>query len=186
MSKVYVLFAEGFEEIEGLTVVDLMRRAGIEVVMTSINLSDTVVKGARGITITTDISIENAIEEGDMVVLPGGMPGTTNLMNSAYVRDMVSNYYEAGKYVAAICAAPTVLSDLGILADKRATSYPGMQASVKCAKYDDHSSVVVDGNVITSRGLGTAIDFSLKLIELLKDKESADKIAESVVYKVAE
>ena len=182
MNKVYILLANGFEEIEGLTCVDLMRRAGIEIEMASITGSLTV-KGARGITVTADSQLQDIADDGAMVILPGGMPGTNYLKESKPVRDMVTAYYESGRYVAAICAAPTVFGDMGILRGKKATCYPGMEAGLIGAEWPGETeTVVVDGNIITSRGLGTAIDFALKLIELLIDKDKADAIAKSVVY----
>ena len=183
MSKVYVLLANGFEEIEGLTPVDLMRRAGIEVVMASITDS-LQITGARGIKVTADMLLSDIADEADMVILPGGMPGTTNLKESSEVRSMVQKYYDAGKYIAAICAAPTVFGDMGLLNGKKATCYPGLEAGLNGAMWPgEGESVVVDGNIITSRGVGTAIDFALKLIEILIDEDKADSIGASVVYK---
>ena len=190
--KVLVLLADGFEEIEALTVVDLLRRAGIVVETLSIKEGGEaeVVNGARGIPVIAD-GLFDAGQESEYlssastVVLPGGMPGTINLKEHQGVRKVVTAFYEGGKYVAAICAAPTVLGDLGILEGKSATCYPGMEDGLNCANaVTDGQTVVVDGKVITSRGLGTAIDFSLKLIEILKDKATADKIGASVVYNV--
>ena len=118
------------------------------------------------------------------MVLPGGMPGTNYLKESQAVRDMVQSYYDNGKYIAAICAAPTVFGDMGLLNGKKATCYPGLEPGLKGAMWPgEGESVVQDGKIITSRGLGTAIDFSLKLIEVLKDSKKADEIAQSVVYK---
>ena len=183
MSKVYVLLADGFEEIEGLTVVDLLRRAGIEVVLASIK-DTTDIKGARGINVVADELLSDIKDSADMVVLPGGMPGTNYLKESPAVRDMVQSYSDNGKYIAAICAAPTVFGDMGLLNGKKATCYPGLEPGLKGAMWPgEGESVVQDGKIITSRGLGTAIDFSLKLIEVLKDSKKADDIAQSVVYK---
>ncbi|MCR5214859.1 MAG: DJ-1/PfpI family protein [Eubacterium sp.] len=183
MGKVYILLADGFEEIEGLTCVDLMRRAGIDIEMISVSDSLTV-KGARGISVLADGYLKDVGLEGDMVILPGGMPGTNNLKENESVRIIVRAYHEAGKYVAAICAAPTVLAYMGLLEGRKATCYPGLEDKLTGAEWPGESlSVVVDENIITSRGLGTAIDFALKLIELLIDKDKADEIAKSVVYK---
>lgn len=183
MSKVYILLADGFEEIEGLTAVDLMRRAGIDITMVSIK--DTVdIQGARGINVVADTTLDNISDDGDMVILPGGMPGTTHLKESVAVREMVLKYVDEGKYVAAICAAPTVLGELDLLRGKKATCYPGLEAGLKDAMWPGESAkVCVDGQFITSRGVGTAIDFALKLIEILIDKKKADEIAASIVYK---
>ncbi len=184
MSKAYILLADGFEEVEGLTAVDLMRRAGIEVVMASISESLTV-KGARGITVTADTLLSDIGDDADMVILPGGMPGTNYLKGSSAVRSMVQKYNDSGKYIAAICAAPTVFGDMGLLKGKKATCYPGMEEGLVGAEWPGADyTVVADGNIITSRGVGTAIDFALKLIEVLINKEKADAIAKSVVYNV--
>lgn len=182
MSKVYILLADGFEEIEGLTVVDLMRRARIDINMVSIK--DTLdITGARGIGIKADMLMSNISDDADMLVLPGGMPGTNNLKESVEVRDLILKYNEDGRYIAAICAAPTVFGYLGLLNGRRATCYPGMEAGLtEAIVMGDEKTVVQDGNIITSRGLGTAIDFALKLIEILTDKNTADQISRSIVY----
>ena len=195
-NNVLVMLADGFEEIEALTVVDLLRRAGIEVKTVSIygGLSkrpSNTVKGARGISVNADISIDDTFmnealsSDLSLVVLPGGMPGTLNLKEDKNVEKLVMDQYGKGKYVAAICAAPTVFGSYGILEGKKATCYPGMEDRlIGATAVTDGTTVVVDSNVITSRGLGTAVDFSLKIIEILKDKATADKIGISVVYNV--
>lgn len=183
MKKVYILLANGFEEIEGLTAVDLMRRAGIEINMVSIT-GNLEITGARNIKVIADMLIEDMGDDGDMVILPGGMPGTNYLKESGAVKDVLMRYNEAGKYLAAICAAPTVLGFHGLLEGKNATCYPGCEDGLLGAIVPENpSTVIVDDRIITSRGLGTAIDFALKLIELLIDADKADEIAKSVVYK---
>lgn len=182
---VYVFLANGFEEIEALTVVDLVRRAGIDLKTVSIT-NDKSVKGRSDITVTADITIyEVNWHSAKVLVLPGGMPGTTNLANTKELMDQVDVIAREGgdKYVAAICAAPALLLGArGLLEGKSATCYPGMESHfINTNALTD--SVVVDGNIITSRGLGTAIDFSLAIIEKLLGKAKADEIAESVVYK---
>lgn len=182
MSKVYILLANGFEEIEGLMAVDLMRRAGIDIKMVSITDSLDIT-GARGIGVKADITLKEAGDDADMVVLPGGMPGTNYLKESDEVRAMVQNYYDSDKFIAAICAAPTVFGAMGLLNGKKATCYPGLEASLTGAMWPGADyPVVQDGKIITSRGLGTAADFALKLIENLIDSKKADEIAQSVVY----
>ena len=182
MKKVYILFADGFEEVEGLTPVDLLRRAGIEVKMVSVTGNETVT-GSHGISFKTDMLYSDEVLEGDMIVLPGGMPGTTHLKESQDVKTAVEYYNENGKYLAAICAAPTVYGEMGLLHGKKATCYPGLEHGLLGAMLPGEDySVVQDGNIITSRGVGTAIDFALKLIEVLIDKKKADEIAESIVY----
>ena len=173
MKKVCVLLADGFEEIEGLTVVDLLRRAKIYVDTVSI-MDDYIVHGAHGINVQTeDLFDEVDFEEFDMVVLPGGMPGTLNLKEHDGVRYVVKQYAKEGRFVGAICAAPTIL--------KRATCYPGVEDEMENVILTE-TAVVVDDNIITSQGVGTAIDFALKLIEVLDGEEKAKEIAESIVF----
>lgn len=182
MKKAIVFLADGFEEIEGLTVVDLLRRAGIQVVTASIK-TEKEINGAHGIQVFADETVENVdFSTADMVVLPGGMPGTLNLGNCKKVTETVMEFFKQGKEVAAICAAPSVLGDLGILKGKKATCYPGFEERLTGAEVS-LEEVVSDGNVTTSRGLGTAIPFALKLIEKLIDTAKADEVKESIIYK---
>lgn len=182
MKKVSVLLADGFEEIEALTVVDLLRRAKVYVDTISIT-DEYTVRGSHGIPVLTeDLFDEVDFSDSDMIVLPGGLPGTTNLKEHAGVRKVVQGFYDEGKYVAAICAAPTILDDLGILKGKRATCYPGVESEIQGALLTG-GAVAKDGGIITSQGVGTAIDFALKLIEVLIDGEKALEIAESIVYR---
>ena len=170
--KARVLFATGYEEVEALTVVDLLRRAGVECLMVSADDQDTVT-GARGMEVTMDEKLSEIDDQCDLVVLPGGIPG---------VQAMVKAQNDRGGYVAAICAGPTALGAFGVLADKNATCYPGCEDQLM-AKRHSTEPVVVDGNVITSRGVGTAIEFALKLVEILIDRQTADDLAEKIVYK---
>lgn len=181
MKKVSVLLADGFEEIEALTVVDLLRRAKIYVDTVSVT-EDYTVHGSHGINVQTeDLFEEVNFVEMDMIVLPGGIPGTPNLDAHEGVRRVVSGFCEEDKYVAAICAAPTVLGNLGLLKGRRVTCYPSMENQIQGAAIT-RNPVVVDGNIITSRGVGTAIDFALKLIELLVGAEKSKEIAEAILY----
>ena len=181
MSKVNIFFATGYEEVEALTVVDLLRRAGIETDMISVT-GDLNVTSSHNVTVKMDRLFEQADENADMLVLPGGMPGTTNLAQHKGLADMINRYNEAGKYIAAICAAPTVYGKMGLLEGKNATCFPGMERDLRGAnKLTD--KVVIDGNVITSRGLGTAIDFGLALVALLKGIGTAEELASKIVYK---
>lgn len=182
MSKVLIFMAEGHEEIEALTVVDLLRRAGIEIDMVSVT-GDLKVSGSHGITTICDKLIVDAdFAEADMLVLPGGMPGTLNLEKCEPLMKQVYSFHEAGKNIAAICAAPTVFGRAGLLKGKKATCYPGMSGDLFEANIST-DEVCHDGNVITSRGLGTAIPFALEIIKTFQGAEAADKIATSVVYK---
>ena len=181
MKKAAVLLADGFEEIEGLTAVDLLRRARIYVDTVSIS-DEYMVAGAHGINVQTeDLFGEVDFEEFDMVVLPGGMPGTANLEAHPGVKKVVRAFCEGGKYVGAICAAPSILGNMGLLKGKRAICYPSFEEKLSGAVLVK-APVVQDGNIITSRGMGTAIDFGLKLVEVLSDKLKADEVAESIIY----
>lgn len=181
MKRVVVFLADGFEEIEGLTVVDLLRRAGVEVVTVSIKESKEI-NGAHGIVVMADKIIgDMEFSRVDMVVLPGGMPGTLNLGNCEKVVEVVKEFDGLGKEVAAICAAPSILGDLGILEDKKAVCYPGFEERLVKA-FVCKEQVVADGHITTSRGMGTAIPFALKLIEKLINVEKAEEIKESIIY----
>lgn len=184
MPKVSLFLADGFEEIEGLTVVDLLRRAGADIQTVSVT-GNRMITGSHNICVMSDVLFEDAdFSDDDMFVLPGGMPGTLNLKAYKPLCGLLDTAYKAGKYVAAICAAPTVLGSLGMLKGRKATCYPSpdLQAQLSCAEYLE-VPVVTDGHVITSRGMGTAIDFSAVLIEKLFDCETAQKILESIIYR---
>ena len=183
MSKVYVFLAEGFEEIEGLTVVDLLRRAGIETEMVSVMDSKTIT-GSHKITVTADGMFEDyTYEDAKVLVLPGGMPGTLNLGAHEGLCTLLKKPESAGKMVAASCAAPSVFGKLGFLEGRVATCYPGFEKQLHGATVCA-TKVAVDGNVTTARGMGAAIDFSLKLIEQLAGKEKAVEIGEGIIYSV--
>ena len=181
MSKVYVFLADGFEEIEGLTVVDLLRRAGIETITVSVMGREEII-GSHRIPVTADTLIGKVHPtKEDMLVLPGGMPGTLHLGDCEGLKGFLMKAAEENGRIAAICAAPTVLGKLGLLNGRKAICYPGMEDGLTGAELTVEP-VVTDGNITTSRGLGTAIPFALRLIEELSGKETADRIAESVVY----
>ena len=183
MNKVYVFLADGFEEIEGLTVVDLLRRANISTEMVSVTEKKQVM-GSHGIEVTADSLFEECEYEGAAaLVLPGGMPGTLNLGNHEGLCELLKKHYAEEKKIAAICAAPSVFGQLGFLNGRVATCYPGfeskLEGAIVCA-----AKVAVDGHVTTSRGMGTAIDFSLKIIEQLKDLKTAMEISEGILHSV--
>lgn len=181
MKKIGVFFAHGFEEVEALTVVDLCRRSKIDVDMISIGENLNVV-GRTNIEIKTERFFDVAeVEKYDGLVLPGGMPGTSNLLAHKGLCDALCQFNEKEKLVAAICAAPMVLGKLGILYGKKACCYPGMEMYLEGAQIEE-GLVSIDGNVITSRGIGTAIPFSLAIIERLKDKKTAEEVRDSIVY----
>ena len=179
---VALLLADGFEEIEALTPLDILRRAGIETVSYSVN-SDFCVCGAHDIMVDADDIVENIeYDSVDTVILPGGMPGADNLENNKDVQDLLAYASENGKLMCAICAAPKVLGKFGYLEGKKATCFPGFEECLIGAEATGER-VVVDGNVITSKGMGTAMDFALAILEYLKDKETADKMAATTQYK---
>lgn len=181
MAKVYVFTADGFEEIEGLTVVDLFRRAGAQTQMVSISGSLTV-KGSHGIELKADQLFEDIdFQDADLLVLPGGMPGTKHLAAHPGLCDLLKAQAAAGRRVAAICAAPSVLGQLGILEGRKAVCYPGFEDMLTGASVST-KEVETDGNVTTSRGLGTAIPFALELISQLYGEEKAEEIKKSVIY----
>nr|MBP3599217.1 DJ-1/PfpI family protein [Eubacterium sp.] len=183
MKKVVMLFAEGFEEVEALMTVDLLRRAEVEVTMASVEDGMEQVMGSHGIGITMDGNMNEVNwEQQDAVILPGGMPGTLHLGDSEAVCEMVKKMNAEGKIVAAICAAPSVLGACGVLEGKRATSYPGFEEKLTGATVVTDQPVVADGNVITSRGLGTSMEFGFKLIELLVSKEKAEEIRQQIIF----
>ena len=181
MAKVYLFLADGFEEIEGLTVVDLLRRAGIEIVMVSIT-GELSVTGSHRITVLADALFdETDCSDADMLVLPGGMPGTKNLLEHKGLDVLLREYALTNGKLAAICAAPRVLGTKGLLKGKNATCYPGNEDALLGA-HVVNAAVVLDGNTITSKGMGTAIDFSLALIKSLKNGEEAERIAQAIQY----
>lgn len=182
MKKIAVFFGTGYEEIEALTVVDLCRRAGIDTQMVSVTDALSVT-GSHGISVNMDKMFDEvAFDELDMIVLPGGMPGTLNLEAHAGLMEQVDLFHKAERYIAAICAAPSIFGHRGILEGKKACSYPGFEKDLKGANVV-FDSVVSDGHVITSRGMGCAIDFALEIIKVLCGEEEAKQKAEAIIYK---
>lgn len=176
MANVLVPLAQGCEELEAVTVVDLLRRAGISVV--TAGLDDQPVTASRGVVLVPDMTLDDALgQDYDMVVLPGGLPGADHLDNDPRLAGLLKQMAADGKYTAAICAAPKVLASSGLLDGKRATGYPGVlqPASVPGMDYVEQA-VVTDGKVITSRGPGTAMDFALQLIEVLAGSDKRNEV----------
>jgi 4-methyl-5(b-hydroxyethyl)-thiazole monophosphate biosynthesis len=170
MARVLIPLAQGCEELEAVTVIDLLRRAGIEVV--TAGLDDKPVKASRGVVLIPDtvLSSQVSADEFDMMVLPGGLPGADHLNDDPRIHQLAKMLLAQDKHVAAICAAPKILMTAGVLKGKKATCYPGSVApDPSCELVDE--SVVVDQNVVTSRGPGTAMDFALTLIEILVGKQ---------------
>ena len=177
--KVLVPLAQGCEEIEAVTVIDILRRAGIEVV--SAGLDSQPVRASRGVVLLPDMTLEAALQqEYDMIVLPGGQPGTNNLKADTRIINLLKRMSIQGKYVTAICAAPSVLAVAGLLDNKQATSFPGTLDPFLAVK-QQHAAVVADGKVVTSRGPGTAIDFALTLVELLLGKTKRAEVEADLV-----
>ena len=178
---VYIILGTGFEEAEAIIPGDLLRRAGVDVKFAGIGAL--CITGSHGIPVTADCIVEDTELTGaDMIVLPGGLGGVESIRKSRETLRAVRQMYEKGKYGAAICAAPTVLAELGITDGRMATCYPGCEAMMGSAR-TCQASVVVDGNVITGRAPGTAFDFALKLIEVLRDKQTAEAVAAGAVYR---
>lgn len=179
---IYMFIAEGFEEIEALCPLDLMRRAGIEV--TTVGVGGKEICGAHGIVVKTDIDIAcyDTLDDknADMIFLPGGMPGTLNLASCEGVIEAINNASKNNKYIAAICAAPSILGDMGLLHGKEAICYPGFEDRLIGAKISD-KRVVLDGKILTAAGMGTALDMGLKIVEIFCSKEKADALRHAVI-----
>ncbi len=182
MKKAVILFAEGFEAVEAMAPVDILRRGGVETTMASIT-EDMMVTASNGVSVKMDTLLREVdLQEYDAIILPGGMPGTVNLGESEDVREALMAMNGAGKMVAAICAAPGVLGKYGLLEGKNACSYPEHEVNLKGANVL-RDRVVVDGNIVTSRGMGTAMEFSFKLLELLENPRRAEEVKCAVVYR---
>ena len=181
MAQALIFVAEGHEEVEMLTVVDMVRRAGISIDMVSISDSYEVTS-SHNVTLKTDKLIGEAdFDEAEMIILPGGIPGTPNLLACKTLTDKIVEFNEKDKLLAAVCAAPTILAKLGILDGRKATCYPSKTEELTGAEYIKQP-VVIDGNIITSRGMGTCIDFAGEIITKLKDKATADTVKEKIIY----
>ncbi|KJS17112.1 MAG: thiamine biosynthesis protein ThiJ [Peptococcaceae bacterium BRH_c4b] len=175
MAKVCVHLATGFEELEAITMLDVLRRADIAVLMVSMT-KEMNVTSVHGLTVLADILFEDVdYENVDMIVLPGGMPGSTNLAAHEGLKQRISQFANQGKYLAAICAAPIVYGQMGLLKGKAAICYPGFEKNLDGAEIATER-VVQTQNFITSKGPGTSLEFSFKLVEILKDKDTAEKI----------
>ncbi len=181
MARVLVPLAQGCEELEAVTILDLLRRAEIEVI--TAGLDDRPVVASKKTTIIPDTTLEEALNQDfDMIVLPGGMPGADHLDNDPRIHTLLKEMADSGKFVAAICAAPKVLAHAGLLNGKQATSYPGFLDGLGLdGVVSTGAAVERDGTIITSRGAGTAIDFALKLIEVLIGAEKRDAVENALV-----
>lgn len=175
--KILVPLAEGFEEIEAVSIIDTLRRGGIETVTASLHA--TTVTGSHGITVTADTVLQGD-EDFYGIVLPGGMPGSTNLKKDPRVIKLIKKIHESGGITAAICAAPIALAEAGILEGKNYTCYPGYEDEIKTGKFTSEP-VTVEGKIITGRGAACAIPFALKIVEMLKGKDAAKKLKEQMM-----
>lgn len=181
MAKILVPLADGFEELEAITIIDLLRRAGFEVI--SAGLNNQPVTASRKNVIIPDTSIDKVLdEEFDLIVLPGGLPGADNLRDNPQVQSLIQRQHAKGKTIGAICAAPKALAASGILSGKTVTCYPGALDEVDSTGFTITSNPVeIDDNIITSRGPGTAMDFALTLIERVANKSLRDQVAAQLV-----
>ena len=181
--KVILFLAEGFEEVEALTVVDYLRRKSILVDTISITDNETV-KGAHDIIVITDKKIDELkeVDSYDGVVIPGGMPGASNLRNDNKVIEIIRTMNDSGKLVASICAGPMVLERAGVIKGKKVTSYPGYEDVLKDSIYQEES-VVIDGNIITSRGPSLAVEFAIEIIKYLRGHEKAEELKRDILYR---
>ncbi len=176
---VYFFIAEGFEEIEALCPLDMLRRANIEA--KTVGIGGRKITGAHGITVMTDMSDgEFCDDTPEMIFLPGGMPGTLGLKGSDTVKKAILSANERGAYIAAICAAPMILGELGLLSGKEAICYPGFEDKLTEAKISD-KRVVADGNILTAAGMGVALDFALLIIKTLKGDKAAEELRRAVI-----
>jgi len=167
LTMVLVFLANGFEETEAIAPIDILRRNGQKVI--TVGIGEEIITSSHGVTVVPDVTeVDIALTSDiDMIVLPGGMPGTLNLEKSRTVQDMIDFCVQNGKFIGAICAAPSILGRKGLLSGRKATCFPGFEE-------------FLDGNIITARGAGVAIEFGLKLVEVLSGKPASDKIRESM------
>ena len=182
MPKVLVPLAQGCEEIEAVTIIDLLRRANLEVITAGLDAEH--VTASRGIVLVPDTTLADAVtrDDLDMIVLPGGLPGADNLADCSLLTDTLVRFANEGRYVAAICAAPRVLAKAGLLDGKRATAYPGFIDEKDFPKIQyTGAAVETDGNITTSRGPGTAMDFALALVEILTDGQTRQTVEAGLV-----
>lgn len=181
MASVLMPLAEGFEELEAVSIIDVLRRAGIKVVVAG--LKDGPVKGSRETVVVPDASLDAVMNQDfNMVVLPGGMPGVKHLHDDARIKTLLDRYTQKDRYTAAICAAPSILADYGYLNGKNATSNPKFRDQVAIDGVNYHeNAVVTDGNIVTSRGPGTSIDFALALVEQLAGRARRDEVESGLV-----
>lgn len=179
-----ILLADGFEEVEALTPLDIMRRAGLDA--RTVAIGSKVAIGSHGIAVVCDMTADEVkLDEVTMAIFPGGMPGSLNLDASPFTDEIINSLVKRGGRLAAICAAPLVLGRRGLLSGKAAVCYPGFENELVGAKIPEESDVrtVTDGNITTSRGMGAAIDFSLEIVKSLLGEKKAEEIASAIIYR---
>lgn len=180
MKKVYLFLAPGFEETEAIGCIDVLRRGGLDVMLVSV-MGDSSVESAHHVTIQTDITLNDVdLEQAEALVLPGGMPGAEHLKNTQQLRDMIQTFYGRGGLIVAICAAPMVFGDMGLLAGKRVTCYPGFEKFLTGA-HAVADSVVTDGNIITAKGPAFAYDYGLAILAKLRGDATAKEVASGML-----
>ncbi len=181
MKKVLIFLAEGFETIEALSVVDVCNRAKVTCHACSLTENRTVNSAHRTMVLCDKLISDNDLETYDAIVLPGGMPGSTNLRDNEKVQSLIKKYNKENKIVAAICAAPIALAKAGVIEGKKVTSYPGFKEELGNVNYVEEDTVVVDGNIITSRGPATALVFGLEILKKLGYEKEAEEIREGML-----
>ena len=178
---VYILLADGFEEAEALVTADLLRRGKVETAL--VGLDGLEVRGSHGITVTADLTMDEVDRERmEMLVLPGGLGGVESIQMNLFALALIQHAYDNGSYLAAICAAPTILAHLGILDRRKAVCYPGMEEDMGSAVVQQGRPVVVDGRIVTGEAAGSVFSFGLKLVEILRGEETAQAVKEAVHY----
>ncbi|MBO7310484.1 MAG: DJ-1/PfpI family protein [Clostridia bacterium] len=176
---IYMFLAEGFEEIEALCPLDLLRRVNLDI--TTVGVGNKFITGAHGITVKADIvDTELSYSSLDMIFLPGGMPGTLNLAASDTVINAIKDAYRADAYIAAICAAPSILGDMGLLKGKKAVCYPGFEERLIGAEIPEQN-VVLDGKILTAKGMGVALEMGLEIVKIFCGEETAKKLSHAVI-----
>ena len=181
---VYILLGEGFEEVEAIAPCDILRRGGVDVQF--VGLNGNLVSGGHGIKVCADITTDEMdLSDMDMIVLPGGMGGVNSIRGCEKALDAVRFAWENGRYVAAICAAPMILAELGIADCKKATCYPGLEGNMGSALMQPGAATVTDGKLLTGAGPGTAIDFGLLLVSALQGEAKAKEVYDGLVYRLA-
>lgn len=179
---VYLLLGEGFEESEAVVPADLLRRAGVEVSL--VGLDGLTVRGSHGIAVQADLTLEEVDADAmEMLVLPGGMGGVESIQMNLFALALIQRAWDHGCYLAAICAAPTILAHIGVLDRRKAVCYPGMEDQMGSAVVRKGERVVTDGHIVTGEAAGSAFDFGLKLVEILKGREAVEEVRHAVHYR---